>query len=265
MHGDVVFRGFCLVCGTSTTFYGRDPALYREELFCGSCGATSRYRSIAHGLLRAIDDLMDVQSDSLAALPQMFKGPRFRIYDPQRPFFFDACAYTLPERLSRCRWIDVSLSVYRPEKPWGIKLETRTTNQNLESLTFPDATFDILITSDVMEYIRLDDDAHREIRRVLKPGGIYIFTVPHLRDRRENLSRVAVIDPADPSQDQYLADKEYRGEVNASDGRVLRYRSYGTELDKKLQHLGFNVTYTQRNQPELGIMNTELFYCRLIA
>jgi hypothetical protein len=98
---------------------------------------------------------------------------------------------------------------------------------------------------------------------VLKPGGVYLFTVPHFRDRRETLHRVAVVDPADPGNDRFLAEKEYHGDANASDGRALSYRAYGTDLDETLRGLGFAVDYDRTDVPAAGIMNTELFYCRL--
>jgi predicted SAM-dependent methyltransferase len=48
-----------------------------------------------------------------------------------------------------------------------------------QSLTFPSAAFDIIVTIDVIEHV---DDAMallREIVRVLKPGGTLIITGPH--------------------------------------------------------------------------------------
>ena len=37
-----------------------------------------------------------------------------------------------------------------------------------------DARADLVVTSDVMEHVRLDDKAHREIHRVLADGGVYV-------------------------------------------------------------------------------------------
>jgi hypothetical protein len=45
--------------------------------------------------------------------------------------------------------------------------------------------------------------------------------------------------------------------------RPLSYRAYGTDLDKYLLSLGFAVDYSKQNFPDIGIMNTELFFCRL--
>jgi SAM-dependent methyltransferase len=50
--------------------------------------------------------------------------------------------------------------------------------ENLEKLTFPDESFDLFVTQDVMEHIFDPAAAFKEIARILKPGGAHIFTVP---------------------------------------------------------------------------------------
>tara|TARA_Y100000310_G_scaffold337606_1_gene425133 strand:- start:1324 stop:2052 length:729 start_codon:yes stop_codon:yes gene_type:complete len=47
-----------------------------------------------------------------------------------------------------------------------------------ENLTFKDNSFDLVLCSDVLEHIEHDDKALSEIKRVLKPGGMFIFSVP---------------------------------------------------------------------------------------
>ena len=108
-----------------------------------------------------------------------------------------------------------------------------------------------------------DDRAHQEIYRVLKPGGIYLFTVPHFRHKSEPLVRVAVTDPLDPSKDQLLMEEEYHGDVNSRVNKTLSYRAYGTNIDNSLKRLGFTVEYAKEDFPEVAIINTELFLCRL--
>ena len=113
-----------------------------------------------------------------------------------------------------------------------------------------------------MEHVRLDDQAHREIQRVLKPGGIYVFTVPNYR-QGETLYRVLVADPSNPSRDQFLTEKEFHDDPNVVGKKSLVYRIYGIDLDKKLEELGFEVQYECQDINELGILNTELFFCKL--
>ena len=255
--------GFCNICGESTRFLFSDPALYRESLNCAHCLATSRYRSIARGLLEAFRRLAGVEAKSLAALPR--GAPRsLSVYDTQTPFSTGASAYPIPELLAKCPWIDLHLSTLRPGARPGQDLGERTTNQNLERLSFADEAFDIVVTSDVMEHVRLEEAAHREIRRVLRPGGVYLFTVPHFRNR-ETVTRVEIVDPDDPAKDRHVMAPEYHGNANSEDGRSLAYRAYGIDLDEKLRRLGFSVEYTKRDYPENGIRNTELFFCRVVA
>ncbi len=254
--------GRCNICGNTTRFFYEDPALYRESLVCAHCLTTSRYRSIARGVLEAVRRLRGVEAPSLAELPPRVRGRRLAVYDTQLPFDFGASAYPIPEILGEKAWLKVHLSTFRPGERLGRRLGPRTTNQNLECLRFADQSFDILITSDVMEHVRLADRAHGEIRRVLRPGGVYVFTVPHFRNR-ETFTRVQVVDPDDPSKDVYLTEPEYHGDANSPDGSALSYRSFGTDLDAELSGLGFEVEYTKEDLPESGILNTELFFCQL--
>ena len=256
--------GRCNVCGSENRFFYNDPALWRESLNCEHCLTTSRYRSLTRGILRAIHELSGVAAQSLAALPRT--GSHLRFYDTQPPFYYLPCAYPLPDLLKATGWIDVELSQYKPSRPMGEVISQGVTNQNLECLTFEESSLDVVITSDVMEHVRLDDQAHREIYRVLRPGGVYIFTVPHNRELTETLTRVQVTAPDDPSKDVHLLEPEYHGDTNSDEGGgVLSYRVYGRDLEAFLADLGFKVEYSKEDIPEMGILNTELYYCRKVA
>jgi SAM-dependent methyltransferase len=50
--------------------------------------------------------------------------------------------------------------------------------QDLQALTWPAASFDLVLTSETLEHVPDLDGALREIRRVLRPGGRHLFTVP---------------------------------------------------------------------------------------
>lgn len=105
--------------------------------------------------------------------------------------------------------------------------------QNVERLTFADASFDLCTSSEVFEHVEDDAAGFRELHRVLRPGGRLIFTVPlHDSERtRERFTlrggvRVAVLPPA------YHADR-YRGPT------VLVQRDYGRDLVDRLRDAGF--------------------------
>lgn len=256
-------RGLCNICGQPARFFFSDSSLYREQLVCEHCRSTSRYRSIARGILMALKEFTGIEAEALALLPKEGKNP-VRIYDTQQAFRFEVCAYPIPDFLRKCNWISLTLSSYNPAKPLGVNLSPDTTNQNLERLTFADNSFDIVITSDVMEHVRLDTQAHAEIARVLCPMGIYLFTVPHNWAWPHNLIRVDIVDPGDPTSDVHLLPAEYHGDANSpSGGGVLAYRAYGRSLQSELETLGFALNYSKQDFDRIAIMNTELFYCQL--
>ena len=255
--------GSCNVCGRTTTFHYDDWQTARESLVCLHCRCTSRYRSLARGLLRAVEELRGVRAASLAELRTRAAAERLTVYDTQVAITAERGAYPIPSLLAEVPWIDLETSVYRTALAWGAVVDRGVTNQNLEALTFPDASFDVVLTSDVMEHVRLAAAAHREIRRILRPGGVYLFTVPHDRGRATTLERVRIVDPADPARDELLMEPEYHGDANSPDNRALAYRLYGLDLDSELRGLGFEVGYTREDDLAHGIANTELFYCRV--
>jgi SAM-dependent methyltransferase len=53
-----------------------------------------------------------------------------------------------------------------------------TVASDATAMPFPDGAFDIIIAAEVMEHIRLDQDAMAEVSRVLRPGGLVAVTVP---------------------------------------------------------------------------------------
>mmetsp|Transcript_14503 Transcript_14503/g.21877 ORF Transcript_14503/g.21877 Transcript_14503/m.21877 type:complete len:253 (+) Transcript_14503:180-938(+) len=57
---------------------------------------------------------------------------------------------------------------------WGKHIR----HEDLRQLSFPDETFDVILSAEVLEHIPKPYDALAEILRVLKPGGIYLWTVP---------------------------------------------------------------------------------------
>jgi SAM-dependent methyltransferase len=255
----------CNVCGKSTRYFYQEETMWRESLNCQNCHATSRYRSIARGVLHAIKQLTGIEAESLGTLPRVSEM-KLHVYDSQTPFYFVPCAYPLPDLLKATGWIQVELSQYKSNKPMGKIISKEVTNQNLECLTFADESLDIVITIHVMEHVRLDDRAHNEIYRVLKTGGIYIFTVLHNHAMDDTLIQVRITDPYDTSKDVNLLEPEYHSDTNSDKGGgSLVYRTYGKDIEEKLEKLGFEVEYFREKIADLGIFNNELYYCKKIA
>ncbi len=91
------------------------------------------------------------------------------------------------------------------------------------SLPFGDDTFDCVIASEILEHLHEDDAALREIRRVLKPGGVFAASVPRFL----------------PEAICWALSDEY---ANSAGGHVRIYRR--SALRRKLEQHGFQVDST---------------------
>jgi len=76
---------------------------------------------------------------------------------------------------TRGEGLDASAEAVRwcAEKGYG-----KVTQGDVCALPFDDASFDLVLATDIIEHVDDDGAALREIRRVLKPGGRVLITVP---------------------------------------------------------------------------------------
>lgn len=75
---------------------------------------------------------------------------------------------------NECR--DYVPSVYRG--PSAGQAVTGERSENVESLSFANGEFDIVVSQDILEHVFEPEAAVREIARVLRPGGLHVFTIP---------------------------------------------------------------------------------------
>jgi SAM-dependent methyltransferase len=94
---------------------------------------------------------------------------------------------------------------------------------NALKLRFPDASFDVVIVSEVLEHIPEDQAAIAEIHRVLRPGGVAAVTVPRYL----------------PEAVCWLLSTEYHSNPG---GHVRIYQ--GEVLQQRLSRAGLRVTGT---------------------
>lgn len=107
--------------------------------------------------------------------------------------------------------------------------------QDVQRLTYADASFDVCTSTEVFEHVPDDARAFAQVLRVLRPGGILLFTVP-LRPEHATLER-AVLRP--DGTIEHLLSPEYHGDPIRDAGRILAFRTYGQDITEKLQAAGF--------------------------
>ena len=142
---------------------------------------------------------------------------------------------------------------FLPEEEFGVEIAPDYYNINLEQIDFRGETFDIVLSSDVMEHVRNCEKAHVEINRILKTGGTYIFNVPY--NEKSEADIVLVDTSAD--EDVYLCRPHYHGDPLTSG--ILSYRIFGRSLIGALSDIGFNVTFNRITCPEALIVDGDVF------
>jgi SAM-dependent methyltransferase len=97
---------------------------------------------------------------------------------------------------------------------------------DVTALAFPDASFDVVFCSHVLEHVGDDRRALREIRRVLRPGGWALLPVPPIRVETTE---------EDPS----VSDPQER---LRRFGHPEHVRRYGRDYPDRIREAGFRVS-----------------------
>ena len=141
----------------------------KESAECSRCGAKLRGRRLAAVLL----DLYPGGAGERPArsVAEWSRGPaaaRLRVAEINRVEGLHDALAALP-RFAPSDYID---GVAPGTATGGVR------HEDLSRLTYPDASFDLVITSETLEHVPDLNRALAEIRRVLVPGGVHLFTVP---------------------------------------------------------------------------------------
>jgi SAM-dependent methyltransferase len=102
-------------------------------------------------------------------------------------------------------------------------------------LTYPSDAFDLVLTSETLEHVPDPALALAEIRRILKPGGRHIFTLPVLPGIARSFPRIKIM--PDGSR-QYLEPPIHHP---GGDSGYPVFTEWGADLPEILNHAGFCV------------------------
>ena len=214
--------GTCSVCGRQTVFAHTGGSI-RESFRCAQCRASLRQRGQAYAVV-------DLYAEDAQCLEALCREPGFRalrVYEPGLAGPFREYLAGLPHYVQSYYWDDLALGETRD----GI------VNQDLQSLTFQDGSFDLVITSDLMEHVRRPYAGFAEIRRVLKVGGRHVFTIPvAVPMASKTVSRV------DTTTDTDIPLLPARYHIAGDGGRSLVYTDFGKDLLADLREIGFETS-----------------------
>jgi SAM-dependent methyltransferase len=111
-------------------------------------------------------------------------------------------------------------------------------HQDLCTLTFADARFDLVLCNELFEHVKNLELAFREIARVLRPGGRLVATCPLAFGQAEAIVK-ARHNPA-TGETQHLMDLEFHGDPVRPEAGSLVYRIPAWDVLEQLQAAGFS-------------------------
>jgi SAM-dependent methyltransferase len=220
--------GKCNICGNYSIFICRNKNSLRNYMLCLFCRSSSRKRHVALAICNTRN--YDPKVNSIKELQKV-----------RDIFIYNTDTNDAFYRVLKKNENYVS-SLFSPNLKNGEKISERVFCQNIENLTFENDSFDIVITEDVLEHVRDYKKGLREIFRVLKKGGVHIFTIPFLF----NAKTIVRIDTT-TNEDIHLLPPEYHGDKIRN--RIITYRTFGIDLFDTLNEIGFE-TRVEQSGPE---------------
>jgi hypothetical protein len=209
------FDGVCALCGERGTFR-KDCHAIGESYACTHCRGLLRYQSQARVLVQRL------AKNGSTSFAELCREPEFRalqIWEPGQLGPFRNFLTDLPGNIVSSYWPGVASGELRN----GIQC------QDLMALSFESESIDLIITSDILEHVREPFVGFAEVHRVLRPGGIHVFSVPGLWPLRSlTAPRVDVSGDADV----FLVEPEYHRDM-------LVCTDFGRDLPDCLADLGF--------------------------
>lgn len=200
-----VIAGRCPFCGPTLL-----PRLADDELAlrCLRCGASAVHLSIGWAIRDALPSLAGVAACELSA-----RGPLAGFLTRS------ARSAALSEFLD-----GVAPGTVRD----GVRCE------DVQRLSYADASFDLCTSTEVLEHVPDDARAFAELHRVLRPGGVLLFTVP-IVDAACTVERARLVD----GRIEHLLPPSHHGDPLRPGPGILCYRDYGRDIVDRLHAAGF--------------------------
>lgn len=222
-------HSFCIVCRRFRRHFVRGANL-REEVICRRCGSTTRQRQL--GL--AFEAALHRRSTPL------------RIWNTECT---GVAHVLLAARFAQTQHEYIGTGYFGPEHASG-EMVRGIRHEDLQRPSFEDETVDFVLSSDVFEHVPDPYLAHRQVHRVLRPGGAHLFAVPFDENATADQTRARL---GEQGAIEHLLPPLYHSDPLSPDG-VLVFTIFAPEMLRKLEEIGFEVEAHRLWNPLLGLL-----------
>ena len=194
----------------------------REGAICARCGSNLRSCQLARAIVDAITARTGASATCLDTLLDDPRVTALRVAEINAAGSLHHFLEKLPT---------LHYSEFRSES-------TTVPTEDILCLTYADSTFDLVITSETLEHVPDVDVVLREIHRVLKPGGLHIFTVPIVWDQRETRQRARLED----GKITCILPPSYHGVPQGNQTDLLVFYEFGGDFVERCRCAGFDLS-----------------------
>jgi hypothetical protein len=217
--GDFAFSvpGYCAICDEAVEFlataeYGSaNGPNWREQLICPRCDMRNRMRAALH---LAIQDCGMTPDNRIYVTEQFGSGYRW-LRGRFKHVLGSECLF--PGKASGSRMLGIN-------------------HQDVQALSLATASFDYVLTFDVLEHVPDYLAAFASIARVLRPGGRLVMTLPFTTHKHDTTVRAVM---HDDGRIEHFLPIEVHGNPTDPIHGSLCFRHFGWDTLERLAEVGF--------------------------
>lgn len=218
--------GICNLSSTSTQFMVEHTNL-RETVVAASSHSFNRQRQMVCALSIA---LFGHPNAALAEIASTINAQRLSLYTTEaNGALFQQLQRLIDPALFTC-------SEYFGSQYRSGEVVNGILHQDLQQTSFADESFDIILSAEIFEHIPDAPRAEAEVVRLLKPGGVYCFTVPINPNAQHDDIRAEV---AEDGTLIHHAPPEFHGDPVRPEEGILVFRLFShRDLEARFTGMG---------------------------